>query len=77
MDWQTYVLNLVQLFIGVSLGAYIGTKIAQWEMKRSIRRCLENRECVERWLKLLEVLKETEMYRKLEKVLNGLEELVT
>jgi hypothetical protein len=76
MDWQTYVLNLTQLFIGVSLGAYIGTKIAQWEMKRSIRKCLEKRECVERWLKLLEVLKETEMYKRLEKVLRDIEELL-
>jgi hypothetical protein len=32
---------------------------------------------VERWLKLLEVLKETEIYKRLEKILNGLEELVT
>jgi hypothetical protein len=76
MDWQTYVFNLVQLFIGVTAGAYIGTKIAQWEMKRSIRRCLENKECVERWLKLLEVLKETELYRRLEKVLRDIEELL-
>jgi hypothetical protein len=76
MDWQAYILNLVQLFIGVTAGAYIGTKIAQWEMKRSIRRCLESKECVEGWLKLLEVVKETEIYKKLEKVLNGLEELV-
>jgi hypothetical protein len=76
MDWQTYVLNLIQLFIGVTAGAYIGTKIAQWEMKRSIRRCLENRECVERWLKLLEVLKETEMYKRLEKVLRDIENLL-
>jgi len=77
MDWQTYILNLVQLLIGVSLGAYIGTKIAQWEMKRSIRRCLENKECIERWLKLLEALKDTEIYKKLEKILNGLEDLVS
>jgi hypothetical protein len=76
MDWQTYVLNLTQLFIGVSLGAYIGTKIAQWEMKRSIRKCLENKKCIERWLKLLEVLKETEMYKRLEKVLKDIEELL-
>ena len=76
MDWQTYILNLIQLFIGVSLGAYIGTKIAQWEMKRSIRKCLENRECVEKWLKLLETLKETEMYRRLEKILKDIEELL-
>jgi len=76
MDWQTYILNLIQLFIGVTLGAYIGTKIAQWEMKRSIRKCLENRECVERWLKLLETLKETEMYRRLEKILKDIEELL-
>jgi hypothetical protein len=76
MDWQTYVLNLTQLFIGVSLGAYIGTKIAQWEMKRSIRKCLENKKCIERWLKLLEVLKETEMYQRLEKVLKDIEELL-
>jgi hypothetical protein len=77
MDWQAYILNLTQLFIGVTAGAYIGTKVAQWEMKRSIRKCLEKRECIERWLKLLEVLKETEMYKRLEKILNGLEELVT
>jgi len=76
MDWQTYVFNLIQLFIGVTAGAYIGTKIAQWEMKRSIRKCLEKRECVERWLKLLEVLKETEMYKRLEKVLGDIEELL-
>jgi hypothetical protein len=76
MDWVTYVLNLVQLLVGVSLGAYIGTKIAQWEMKRSIMKCLENKECVEKWLKLLEVLKETEVYKKIERILNGLEELV-
>jgi len=76
MDWQTYILNLIQLFIGVTLGAYIGTKIAQWEMKRSIRKCLENRECVEKWLKLLETLKETEMYRRLEKILKDIEELL-
>jgi hypothetical protein len=76
MDWQAYVLNLVQLFIGVTAGAYIGTKIAQWEMKRSIRRCLENKECIERWLKLLEVLKETEVYKRLEKVLRDIEELL-
>jgi len=76
MDWQAYILSLAQLFIGVTAGAYIGTKIAQWEMKRSIRRCLENKKCVERWLKLLEVLKETEMYKKLERILNGLEELL-
>jgi hypothetical protein len=76
MDWQTYVLNLIQLFIGITAGAYIGMKIAQWEMKRSIRRCLENRECIERWLKLLEVLKETEMYKRLEKVLRDIENLL-
>jgi len=76
MDWQTYVFNLVQLFIGVTAGAYIGTKIAQWEMKRSIRRCLEDKKCIERWLKLLEVLKETEMYKRLEKVLKDIEELL-
>jgi hypothetical protein len=76
MDWQTYVLNLAQLFIGVTAGAYIGTKIAQWEMKRSVRKCLEDRKCIERWLELLEVLKETEMYKKIEKILSGLEELV-
>jgi hypothetical protein len=76
MDWQTYIINLIQLFIGVTLGAYIGTKIAQWEMKRSIRKCLENRECVEKWLKLLETLKETEMYRRLEKILKDIEELL-
>jgi len=76
MDWLTYVLNLVQLFIGVTAGAYIGTKIAQWEMKRSIMKCLENKKCVEKWMKLLEVLKETEMYKRLEKILNGLEELL-
>jgi DNA mismatch repair ATPase MutS len=77
MDWQTYILNLVQLVAGVSLGAYIGTKIAQREIKRSIMRCLENRECIEKLLRLLEVLKETEIYKKIEKILNGLEELVT
>ena len=77
MDWLTYVLNLVQLFIGVTAGAYIGTKIAQWEMKRSIMKCLENKKCIEKWMKLLEVLKETEMYKRLEKILNGLEELIT
>jgi hypothetical protein len=77
MDWVTYVLNLIQLFIGVTVGAYIGTKIAQWEMKRSIMKCLEDRKCVERWLKVLEVLKETETYKKIERILNGLEELVT
>jgi hypothetical protein len=76
MDWQTYVFNLIQLFIGVTAGAYIGTKIAQWEMKRSIRRCLENRECIERWLKLLEALKDTEIYKRLEKILKDVEELL-
>jgi len=77
MDWIEYLLNLVQLFIGVTAGAYIGTKIAQWEMKRSILKCLENKKCIEKWLKALEVLKETEIYKKIEKILNGLEEFVS
>ncbi|MCI4436744.1 MAG: hypothetical protein JHC33_08065 [Ignisphaera sp.] len=76
MDWIEYLLSFVQLFIGVTAGAYIGTKIAQWEMKRSVLKCLENKECIEKWLKALEVLKETEIYKKIEKILNGIEELI-
>jgi len=77
MNWIEYVLNIIQMLVGVAIGAYIGTKIAQWEMKRSVLKCLENKECIERWLKLLEVLKETEIYKKIEKILNGLEEFVS
>jgi hypothetical protein len=76
MDWIGYVINVIQMLVGVAIGAYIGTKIGIWEMKRSVIKCLENKKCVERWLKLLEVLKETEMYKRLEKILKDIEELL-
>jgi hypothetical protein len=77
MDWIEHVLNIVQMLVGVALGAYIGTKIGIWEAKRSVLKCLENKECIEKWLKALEILRETEIYKKIEKILNGLEDLVT
>jgi len=73
--------EVVQLVVGVTIGAYIGTKIAQWEMKRSVRRCLEDRKCIKKWLELMDtllgVLRETEGFKEFEKIAKALEELLT
>ncbi len=77
MDATQIALNFVQLAVGVTIGAYVGTKIAQWEMKRSIKRCLENVECVKKWVELLKNLTQIEEVKRVLEFAKKVEEVIS
>ena len=77
MDIVQVALSFAQLVAGVTIGAYVGTKIAQWEMKRSIRRCLENVECVKKWVELLKNLTQIEEVKRVLEFAKKVEEVIS